>query len=283
MVANIYILLLGKMLLSIDLMWNEMNGGNVSWTLLMCAMVVTSMISIVPSHYALIVIGVVTLDTIECIAASGKLATVLQNLADGVLLAVFCIGMNVIYSGYQYMEFIRKDELKMESSKDQLTQLYNRRYMERYFSMHAKTENMCAIMIIDLDNFKKANDIYGHKTGDEVLCIVSDILRNNFRSKDCVARLGGDEFAVFLPEIPGKETVTERIENMLDRFPIVIGGEERVDVSVSIGVAYKNPGEESDYNRLCNRADEAMYMAKNLGKGKAVICAERNMKETIIE
>jgi diguanylate cyclase (GGDEF)-like protein len=152
--------------------------------------------------------------------------------------------------------------------------------MEKYFRMHAKTECTCAIMMLDLENFKEANDIYGHETGDEVLCIVSDILRNNFRNKDCVARLGEEEFAVFLSEIP-KNAVTERIRTMLGRFPIVIGGEERVDVSVSIGIAYKNPGELADYSKLCNRADEAMYMAKNLGKGKAVVCAERNMQEVV--
>jgi diguanylate cyclase (GGDEF)-like protein len=280
MVANIYILLLGKMLLSIDLMWNEMSGGNVSHALLICSLVSTATLSIMPSHYALIITGVVMLDAIECIAAAQEAVMVLNNLVDGIWMAVFCIVMNIVYSKYQYSEFARKDELKLESSKDQLTQLYNRRYMEKYFRMHAKTECTCAIMMLDLENFKEANDIYGHETGDEVLCIVSDILRNNFRNKDCVARLGEEEFAVFLSEIP-KNAVTERIRTMLGRFPIVIGGEERVDVSVSIGIAYKNPGELADYSKLCNRADEAMYMAKNLGKGKAVVCAERNMQEVV--
>jgi hypothetical protein len=118
MVADIYILLLGKMLLSIDLMWNEMNGGNVSWTLLMCSLIVTATLSMVPGHYALTMLGLLTFDTIECIAEVREISAVLQNLADGILLAVFCIGLNIIYSEYKYTEFAGRDELKLESSRN---------------------------------------------------------------------------------------------------------------------------------------------------------------------
>jgi diguanylate cyclase (GGDEF)-like protein len=62
----------------------------------------------------------------------------------------------------------------------------------------------------------------------------------------------------------------------------VLEGERRVNVSVSIGIAYKPPGEEPDYTKLCHKADEAMYRAKNMGKGKAVINADRHTKEKII-
>jgi diguanylate cyclase (GGDEF)-like protein len=280
--ANLYILIFGKMLLSIDLMWNEMLGGNISWTLLVCALITTTMISIVPSHYAITVLGVVALDTIECIVSNEGLIAILYNLLDGVLVAIFCIGMNIIYSRHQYAEFNRKEELKFESNKDLLTQLYNRRYIERFYEVHAKTESLCAIIVLDLDNFKMANDIYGHKKGDEVLCAVGEILRKSFRNDDCVARLGGDEFAVFLPEITQREAVVERVHEVLKKFPIVITGGKQVDVSVSIGIAYKNPGEDIEYTKLCDKADEAMYRAKRLGKGKAVVGAERNTKELVI-
>jgi diguanylate cyclase (GGDEF)-like protein len=240
------------------------------------------MICIVPSHYGISILVMVALDTIECIAAHQGVEDILYNLLDGILISIFSISMNVIYSGYQYAEFSRKDELQMESSRDQLTQLYNRRYIERYFGIHAKAEKLCAIMVLDLDNFKMANDVYGHKKGDEVLCTVSELLRKSFRNGDCVARLGGDEFAVFLPEISNKDAMEERIHEVLEKFPIVIEGERKVNVSVSIGIAYKNPGEEPDYVKLCNKADEAMYRAKNMGKGKAVINADRHTKEKVI-
>jgi diguanylate cyclase (GGDEF)-like protein len=280
--ANIYILLIGKMMLSIDLIWNNGHGGNVSWTILICSIIMTAMISIVPSHYAITIIGVVVLDLLECITATHEIIAILYNLLDGVLIAIFCIGMNIIHSRHQYAEFNRKEELKYESNRDLLTQLYNRRYIERYYMAHVKKDNLCAMLILDLDNFKMANDVYGHKKGDEVLCTVSDILRKSFRDDDCVARLGGDEFAVFLSKISTKDALVERVRKVLEKFPIVIDGDKIVEVSVSIGIAYKNPGEDMEYTRLCTKADEAMYRAKRLGKGKAVVGAERNMREVII-
>ncbi len=280
--ANIYILLIGKMMLSIDLIWNNGHGGNVSWTILICSIIMTAMISIVPSHYAITIIGVVVLDLLECITATHEIIAILYNLLDGVLIAIFCIGMNIIHSRHQYAEFNRKEELKYESNRDLLTQLYNRRYIERYYMAHVKKDNLCAMLVLDLDNFKMANDVYGHKKGDEVLCTVSDILRKSFRDDDCVARLGGDEFAVFLSKISTKDALVERVRKVLEKFPIVIDGDKIVEVSVSIGIAYKNPGEDMEYTRLCTKADEAMYRAKRLGKGKAVVGAERNMREVII-
>jgi putative two-component system response regulator len=241
------------------------------------------MISIVPSQYAITILAVAVLDTVECIACKQGLVAVLYNLLDAMIVVCFAIAMNVIYSKHKYAEFSRKEELKLESSRDTLTQLYNRRYIQGYYEAYAKPEDLCAMLVLDLDNFKMANDVCGHQTGDEVLCTVSEILRKSFRGEDCVARLGGDEFAIFLPSITKREVVLDRIRSVLGKFPIVVGNEERVEVSVSIGIAYKNPGEAEDYTWLCNRADEAMYRAKKLGKGKAVVGAERNKKELVIE
>jgi diguanylate cyclase (GGDEF)-like protein len=281
--TNAYIVLLGLMLLSIHLIWNkEVRGGGVSWTLLVCSLLMTSIISIVPKHYAIALLCVVALNTVECIASRQGVAVVLDNLLEEILIFVFGVGMNVIYSRFKYIEFGRKEELQLENSRDMLTNLYNRRYIESYYDIYAKPENLCAIIMLDLDNFKMANDIYGHKRGDEVLCAVSDILRKSFRTEDCVARLGGDEFAVFLPKIYQKEAVEERVREVLDRFPIVVDDNSSVIVSVSIGVAYKHPGEDIEYTRLCDKADEAMYKAKKLGKGIAVISAGRNVKEAVI-
>jgi diguanylate cyclase (GGDEF)-like protein len=282
--VNLYILILGKTLLSIDLIWNEGHGGNISWTLLACSLITTAIISVVPRHYALAIVGVVLLDTIECVTAGWGLVDILYNLLDGVLVAIFCIGINLIFSRHQYAEFGRKEELQFESNRDLLTQLYNRRYIERCFDEKVKPQNMSAIIMLDLDNFKMANDIYGHQKGDEVLCTVSEILRSSFRSDDCVARLGGDEFAVLLPNINCKDAVVGRVHDVLEKFPVVLTGENtaEVKVSVSIGIAFKNNGEEANYTKLCDRADEAMYMAKRMGKGKAVVSAERSTKELVI-
>jgi diguanylate cyclase (GGDEF)-like protein len=235
----------------------------------------------VPDHYVPTIAVVIVLDTIEAAISCRTFTGVFDNLVDSLIIAAFCIGTNIIFSKHQYAEFDRKEELKFESSRDLLTQLYNRRHIERYYALNAETDRACAMMMLDLDNFKMANDIYGHKKGDEVLCRVADILRGSFRDSDCVARLGGDEFAVFLPGISVNATV-ERVRSVLESFPITIEGACRVDVSVSIGIAYKEAGEEIDYKTLCDKADEAMYRAKLLGKGKAVVGAEKNTKEVII-
>jgi diguanylate cyclase (GGDEF)-like protein len=112
--------------------------------------------------------------------------------------------------------------------------------------------------------------------------MTADILRSNFRGTDCVARLGGDEFAVFLSDISNKEMVVDRVHAVLSNFPLIIDGDRRVEVSVSIGIAYKDVGESVEYSKLCDKADTAMYMAKRLGKGKAVVCPERNTRAVII-
>jgi diguanylate cyclase (GGDEF)-like protein len=297
-VTNIYILLFTHTIMFIDMLWNDRRGGNVSWTLLVCAIITTSTICIVPHHYAAVIIIMVVLDTVDGAVGSPDIVAFLYNLLDSVIIAIFCISMNVIFSKRQYNEFMRKEELKYESNRDALTNLYNRRYIERYYGLHAETDKLCAIIMVDLDNFKKANDAYGHEMGDWVLCRTGDLLREYFGESDCIARLGGDEFAVFLHGledrglkdhgleahgIDDKDCIAQRTRKLLGEFPIVLGDNgSRVEVSVSIGIAFKNPGENIDYSKLCSRADEVMYMAKRMGKGKAVISLERNKRDVVI-
>jgi diguanylate cyclase (GGDEF)-like protein len=269
-------------LLSIDMQWNDLRGGNIIWTLLVFSIIATSLVCIVPYQYAVIMAAVVIIDTMEAIVCFSSVMDILYSLIDSIILAISCMCINIVFSRHQYMEFMRKEELKFESSRDALTKLYNRRYIERYYGLHANTESMCAIIMLDLDNFKKANDIYGHEKGDDVLCQASDILCKYFRGSDCVARLGGDEFAVFLQGVSDVDVIVKRVHNLLGEFPIVIDENERVEVSVSIGIALKDIGENMEYSKLCNKADEAMYIAKRMGKGRAVICPERSMKEMIV-
>lgn len=280
--TNVYILLLISFIMSFDMIWNDFHGGNVSWTILVCSIITTSMISIVPHQYAIVVLLMVVIDTVEAIILCPNAIEVLYNLLDSVIVAIFCIGINIIFSWHQYKEFIRKDELKLENSRDGLTKLYNRRYIERYYSLHAEHDKLCAMIMLDLDNFKEANDIFGHDKGDWVLCQTGDILRRCFRDSDCIARLGGDEFAIFLYGITDREWLMERTKKVLSEFPIVLDDNARVEVKVSIGIAFKNSGENIEYSKLCKKADEAMYMAKRMGKGKAVISPEWNKREIVI-
>jgi diguanylate cyclase (GGDEF)-like protein len=231
------------------------------------------MVIIIPHYYRGILMVVLGLDMVEYAVICDGMVNFMYHLVDDLIISSFCIGINTIFSKMKYHELEREENLYSEVRKDPLTKLYNRRYMENYFEGHAAQNRLSAILMLDLDNFKMANDVFGHKTGDEVLCQVAEILKNHFREDDCIARLGGDEFLVFLPEVTHREVVINRVDQVLKSFPIVIQGETPVEVSVSIGVVFKEEGKMLSYAQMCESADKAMYKAKKSGKAKAVIAA----------
>jgi diguanylate cyclase (GGDEF)-like protein len=203
---------------------------------------------------------------------------------DDIIIVTVCVSVNIIFAKRRFQDFERKEMLLGESSRDPLTQLYNRRYLERYFIRETQQEEVCALVMLDLDNFKAANDVHGHKAGDEVLRKTSNILRRSFRESDCVARLGGDEFAVYLPKLPDEQLVVHRVQSVLRQFPIVLEEEglERTEVSVSIGITCKKAGEDITYEQLCDKTDVAMYSAKRAGKAQAFLISERTGRTLVI-
>lgn len=267
--GNFYILLLGKWLMSLNLVGNDA----VSWTLLLCSLISTSMVIMIPYHYISILVLILGFDMVEYGIVNSGVISILYHLLDDLIISSFCIGFNVMFSKMKYLELERKENLYSEIRRDPLTKLYNRKYLENFFEEHTDINECSAMLMLDLDNFKMANDVFGHKKGDEILCQVAEVLRKNFRESDCIARLGGDEFVVFLPHISKKEVVIDRVEQVLECFPIIIQGETQVEVSVSIGVVFKDVGKLSSYAQLCESADEAMYKAKKSGKARAVIAA----------
>jgi diguanylate cyclase (GGDEF)-like protein len=267
-----------KALLAINLV----GDGTVSWTLLLCAVVTTSMLCIVPTHYAIIMILVMFLDMAEFIISNGSLVAALYNLVDDTIITVACISVNILFAKRRFQDFERREMLLGESSRDPLTQLYNRRYLERYFMQETQMDEICALVLLDLDNFKAANDVHGHKAGDEVLRKTGNILRQSFRESDCVARLGGDEFAVYLPKLPDEQLVIHRVQSVLRQFPIVLEEGERTEVSVSIGITCKKVGENISYEQLCDKADVAMYSAKRSGKAQAFLFSEATGRTLVI-
>jgi diguanylate cyclase (GGDEF)-like protein len=138
------------------------------------------------------------------------------------------------------------------------------------------------MLVLDLDNFKPVNDRYGHNKGDEILCKVGNILRRSFREIDCVARIGGDEFAVFVPEINDMGVIVDRVREVLDSFPLCVGETQSTEVSISIGIAFRQAEEHISYEKLFEKADDAMYMAKKSGKRKAVVASDRYVKGMVI-
>jgi diguanylate cyclase (GGDEF)-like protein len=122
-----------------------------------------------------------------------------------------------------------------------------------------------SLAYLDIDNFKKVNDLYGHEAGDHLLKIVSALIRRNVRRIDVAARLGGDEFAVLLPETGGEaaEAVVTKLRTMLQ----LAMDRHRWPVTFSIGIAtYEAPPENVD--ELISSADGLMYAAKRAGKDR---------------
>ena len=166
-----------------------------------------------------------------------------------------------------------RDRQEALARTDELTGLVNRRHMnlelERLLESPATVRGGLAVLLVDLDDFKRINDTYGHPCGDAVLKAVAGILRASVRPMDLPCRIGGDEFAVVFPnvtrELAGSraETIRQRIcEDPLD----LRGFGRRVTVSVSMGGAYLRPGES--VSELFARADQGLYASKRRGKNR---------------
>lgn len=162
---------------------------------------------------------------------------------------------------------------------DSLTGLPNRALfldrLERALARAARARYSIAVLFLDLDDLKIANDSLGHEAGDELLVAVARRLEHRLRSEDTVARLGGDEFIVLLQNISGPDEATYVAGRILEDFrePFVFG-ERKLSVTTSIGIALSDPYKEEEPNILIRRADGAMYKAKQRGKAQYEISSD---------
>jgi two-component system, cell cycle response regulator len=159
---------------------------------------------------------------------------------------------------------------------DELTGLYNRRYLLAHLDELVVRINHdgveAAVLMFDIDHFKRVNDTHGHAAGDDVLREVAARAMNTVRSVDLVARLGGEEFAVVMPEtgLAIAETVAERLRLAVAGEPFTIRASgDALQITVSIGVTTAIAGGE-DRDRFLKCADEALYSAKTSGRNRVV-------------
>ncbi|AAC06416.1 GGDEF domain-containing protein [Aquifex aeolicus] len=161
---------------------------------------------------------------------------------------------------------------------DPLTGLYNRRVFtemaEKELAKAKRYGYNFSILMIDIDNFKKINDTYGHDVGDLVLKKISEILKRNVRGADLVARFGGEEFIVMLSNtnLNGAVKKAEQLRRMIEQTPIELPNGEKLRVTVSIGVSTYR-GHES-LEELIKEADQALYEAKRKGKNRVEVFRE---------
>ncbi|MFN3145552.1 MAG: diguanylate cyclase [Paracoccaceae bacterium] len=165
--------------------------------------------------------------------------------------------------------------------RDPLTGLYNRRYalqrLERIARAALANGRPFAVMVLDIDRFKRVNDSYGHAAGDEVLKIVAERLRASLRQSDMVARIGGEEFLVVLPDTNPQRARrrAERLRRAVGRTPVVLPGDRgSITVTLSIGVALGGQPDAATTPFLTvEHADRALYTAKSDGRNQVIVSA----------
>jgi diguanylate cyclase (GGDEF)-like protein len=162
----------------------------------------------------------------------------------------------------------RNDELDRLSRTDTLTGLHNRRNLDELLltlaSMTRRTGSSLAVILIDLDSFRLANDTYGHEAGDVILQVVADRLTETMRLEDACGRWGGQEFLIVAPftDTKGAMALGERVRGRLAAEPVRLPDGTRAPITVSVGVA---AGTDADPKRLASRAAQALTRAKRLG------------------
>jgi diguanylate cyclase (GGDEF)-like protein/PAS domain S-box-containing protein len=169
-----------------------------------------------------------------------------------------------------------KERLREQSVRDHLTGLFNRRYMEETLErelLRASRKNLSlGIIMLDLNDFKKFNDKWGHAAGDEILREMGKLLLGHVRADDIPCRYGGDEFIIVLPGA-SREIIQERAERLSEHarhFNVDFNGQILKGITLSLGVA-TFPDNGITSAEVLKAADTALYSAKRRGKGKVVL------------
>jgi diguanylate cyclase (GGDEF)-like protein len=171
-------------------------------------------------------------------------------------------------------------ELELLSTIDPLTKLYNRRYFtdvsDDMFKISQRDSTNISLLMLDIDKFKNINDTFGHKVGDDVLVQFAIILRKLLRKSDITCRFGGEEFVVLLPQTIAKdgETIAQKIRKTIEETPLRISTKHEIRYTVSIGVSQIDFIHDTSIDKALNRADNALYFAKNNGRNQVVLASD---------
>lgn len=166
------------------------------------------------------------------------------------------------------------EEARELSERDSLTGLYNRRMLEsvadNIIKLTASSTASVAVIVVDLDFFKRINDNFGHQTGDRVLKEFAELISATFRAADCLARYGGEEFVLVMPHASAENAkeALHRLRNLVAQHPWHPHGRE-VKVTFSAGIATTSTHEK--FNTLFQKADQALYYAKAMGRDKIFV------------
>ncbi len=178
---------------------------------------------------------------------------------------------------------INHERLAVLGLIDPLTEVNNRRFFDQRLDEEVmrtlRSKVPLACLLIDVDHFKRINDTHGHQTGDRVLRQVAALLRQHLRGQDVLARYGGEEFVALLSGATAQraKVIAERIRLALEQRVHTLDSGERLQITASIGVSLLEPREGGEPKRLgselVERADQALYRAKETGRNRVVVSA----------
>jgi diguanylate cyclase (GGDEF)-like protein len=165
-----------------------------------------------------------------------------------------------------------REQLERLANFDPLTSLYNRQAilgkLRELINRAQRYDEQLAVIMLDIDHFKKVNDCYGHLTGDDVLEKLANLIRANIRSTDIAGRYGGEEFIILLPhtDLLSARVVAERLRKMVENAEMKDSAGNTFCITVSQGISSWEAGD--DAHALISRADEALYQAKKNGRNR---------------
>ena len=203
----------------------------------------------------------------------------IQPINDIALKVVHVFNLSTVFVMLSYLSFfylntVRKAQKKLRvlAETDPLTALYNRRHMsylgEKEMQRVNESNKLLCLMLIDVDHFKKINDKYGHKVGDDVLIQISQLMQEHVRSHDLVSRWGGEEFLIILPNTTTQDAIlsAERIrEAFVDHdWQSTLG--INLNPTISVGVTDLRPSDAM--STAIARADRALYQCKSAGRNR---------------
>lgn len=248
----------------------------ISYTIIICIILSTALTII--GHirgYMSIMTLIVSMDAITTIVKNYHMVdqySLCMYIIDNFFVILFVVGINFFFSKLKCEEFEKKRQILYLSERDGLTALLNRRALKYLVQKHENEHTLCAMILLDLDNFKALNDTLGHCQGDNCLCAVADVLREIFDKTDYISRLGGDEFMIFMPDIADEREAMHKAHMLLQRIPRQYpyeGG--AVAITCSIGVVFLPADKALSYEELYKCADIAMYASKENGKNTVTV------------